>query len=106
MGVVVDDAHRLHPGVDDGGADELETPTFHFFGDLLGQRRSNQAAVAVPRRHLVLGNTRWPDPHRPALVCAESAFWPSLGFFAGDAFAQAVEVGGIDRFCGGRLSTC
>ena len=30
-GVVVDDAGGLHPGVDDGGADEFEAAPLEFF---------------------------------------------------------------------------
>ena len=38
LGVIVDEADGLHPGVDDDGADEFEAAFFQGFGDLFGER--------------------------------------------------------------------
>ena len=49
-GVVVDDADRLHPGVDDDRADEFEAALFEGLGDLFLERcLGGNGAVVVNR---------------------------------------------------------
>ena len=36
--MVVDHANSLHEGVDDGGTDKAEPPTFHVFRDAVAER--------------------------------------------------------------------
>src|SRR5882672_5128149 len=54
-GVVVHDAHRLHPRVDDRWADELEAAALHLLRDLLRQRRRRDHCAAVALQHLAPG---------------------------------------------------
>src|SRR3954470_1397271 len=46
-GMVVDDADRLHPGVDDSRTDELEAATFELPGNLLGEGRGDDSVTAI-----------------------------------------------------------
>src|SRR5215468_1984495 len=53
--VVVDDADRLQPGIDDGRPDELEAAALQLLGDALRQRRRGDPASPVILHHLAAG---------------------------------------------------
>src|SRR5580692_9751872 len=54
-GVVVDDADRLHPSVDDRRADELEAAPLQLLRDARGQLRLARKSAPVPPQHLAAG---------------------------------------------------
>src|SRR5437773_5968727 len=54
-GMVVDDADRLQPGIDDGRPDELEAAALQLLGDALGERRGGDPALPVALHHLAIG---------------------------------------------------
>src|SRR6478735_521536 len=82
-GVIVDDADGLHPGVDDGGADELEPASLHFLRDRLGGRRLRRKRSSIAHDDL-------PTAERPAEV---SEVFAAVGHLAEDSGAGD---GGLD----------
>jgi len=64
---------------------------------------AHQQSQALHLAHLAQGNTLWPALRRQAPVCGVSPPWPSLGFLAVDALAQAIKIGRIHRCCGSRV---
>src|ERR1700744_1025221 len=53
--VIVDDAHRLHPGVGNGRADELEAAFLEILRDRHRQRRLRMHRASVTTQHLAVG---------------------------------------------------
>src|SRR5262245_57052358 len=55
QGMVVHDTYRLHPGVDDGGTDELEAAALQLLRDLFGERGLSRHRSSVTRHRPTIG---------------------------------------------------